>query len=168
MTCNFTYENNISYVNFFNSMREMKISYVKLIFTCECSISDVKYLFRTPRFHVWNFEPVHFTCELSISYANRSQFQLLKEKFWLEFRIAYDWTKLSLIVIKDFKQLHRKIHNRRSGDSYRVKSLKVDNCRDWSQRIQTFRAKAFVRERNVFWTSKLWISLRSVKGVTKL
>ena len=31
----------------------------------------------------------------------------------------------------------------------KVKSSKVDNCRNWSQRIPTFRAKALRRERNV-------------------
>ena len=47
-------EINISYVNCFNSVCEMKISYVKLIFVCEYSISYVKYMF------------VHqdFTCEI--------------------------------------------------------------------------------------------------------
>ena len=45
-----SYEHNISHVNCFNSISEMKIS---------C----VKYLFRMPTFHMWNFEPVHFTCE---------------------------------------------------------------------------------------------------------
>ena len=41
----------------------MKISYVKLIFICEGSISYVKNMFRTPTFEMWNFELVHFTRE---------------------------------------------------------------------------------------------------------
>ena len=32
-----------------------------------------------------------------------------------------------------------------------VKSYKVNNCRNWSQRIPTFRAKALRQERNAFW-----------------
>ena len=47
---NFTYKNNISYVNCFNSICEMKISFVKLIFICESSI--MKCMLRQPRFHV--------------------------------------------------------------------------------------------------------------------
>ena len=53
LTCNFTYGNNISYVNCFNSICEMKILYVKLIFTGECSISYVK-IFQFHVFHTWN------------------------------------------------------------------------------------------------------------------
>ena len=60
-TRNITDKNNISYVNCFNSKRETKFSYVKLIFICESSTSYVKYMFRTPTFHMWNFEPFHYT-----------------------------------------------------------------------------------------------------------
>ena len=38
--------NSISFVNFFSSICEVKISYVKLTFTCESSISCVKCMFR--------------------------------------------------------------------------------------------------------------------------
>ena len=48
----------------------MQTSYVKLIFIREFAIPYVKYLFRTPRFHMRNFESAHFTCELGISYVN--------------------------------------------------------------------------------------------------
>ena len=48
-TCTLTDENNI------------KISYGKLVFIRECSISYVKYMFCIPRFHMWNFQPVQYT-----------------------------------------------------------------------------------------------------------
>ena len=49
------------------------------IFICEDSISYVKFMFRIPRFHTWNFEPVHFTCELGIPYVNRFPFHIWDE-----------------------------------------------------------------------------------------
>ena len=55
----------------------MKISYVKLIFICEGSISYVENMFSKPTFQMWNFELVHFTCELGISYVNRFQFGMV-------------------------------------------------------------------------------------------
>ena len=78
-TCNFTYKN-ISFVNYFNSiMCEMKISNVKFIFGCECSVSYLKFPFRTRRFQMWNFEPAHFTYELGISYAKTLPFHVWNE-----------------------------------------------------------------------------------------
>ena len=59
--CNFTYENNITLVNCFDSIHGIKISYAKSIYICECCILYVKYMFRKPRFHMWNFQLVHFT-----------------------------------------------------------------------------------------------------------
>ena len=55
----------------------MKIWYVKLIFINEGSISYVKNMFSTPTFQMWNFELVHFTCELGFSYVNRFQFSIV-------------------------------------------------------------------------------------------
>ena len=55
----------------------MKIFYVKLIFTCEGSISYVKNMFNTPTFERWNFEPVHFTRKSGISYVNGFQFGMV-------------------------------------------------------------------------------------------
>ena len=54
----------------FKSKCEMKNPYVKLIIICETYISYVKNVFRSSRFHMWNFEPVQFTCELGISCQN--------------------------------------------------------------------------------------------------
>ena len=51
----------------------MKISYVKLIFICEGSISYEKNMFSTPTFQMWNFELFHFTRELGFSYVNMFQ-----------------------------------------------------------------------------------------------
>ena len=45
----------------------MKILYVKLIFMYESTISHVKYIFRILTYHMRNFEPTHFTCEVGIS-----------------------------------------------------------------------------------------------------
>ena len=71
--CNFTgtYEDRISYENCFNSICGMKMSKVKL-------------MFRTPRFHMWNFEPVKFPRELGISYVNRFPFRVWNESFVCE------------------------------------------------------------------------------------
>ena len=44
LSFNFTYQN-ISHANFFNSICEIKISFVKLSFICEYSISCMKYMF---------------------------------------------------------------------------------------------------------------------------
>ena len=55
LTSNFTNENNTSYVNWFNSICELKISSVKLTFICESAISYVKHTFQTPTCHKWNF-----------------------------------------------------------------------------------------------------------------
>ena len=66
-TCNFTFEN-VSYVNCFN-------------FICEMKIWCVLYMFCTPRFLTWNFEPVCFTCELGISYVKMSPFHMWNENF---------------------------------------------------------------------------------------
>ena len=61
----------------------MKISYVKLIFIFEGSISDVKNMFSTPTFQMWNFELVHFIRELGISYVNMFQFGIvMKISYW--------------------------------------------------------------------------------------
>ena len=72
-TWNFKSEINISLVNYFNSIWEIRISKVKLIFICECLISYVKHMFRLPGFQMWDFEPVPFSCGLGISYG-RSYF----------------------------------------------------------------------------------------------
>ena len=63
-TSYFAYENIFHVWKCFISVHEMKISYVKWIFICESSISYVKYMFRKPTFHLWKFEPFHFTYEL--------------------------------------------------------------------------------------------------------
>ena len=52
----------------------MKISYVKLILIREPSVSYVKYILCTLRFHMWNFEPIHFPCELGILYLKAFNF----------------------------------------------------------------------------------------------
>ena len=52
-----------------------------------------------------------------------------------------------------------------------VKSSKVDNCRDWSQRIQTFRAKVLRQRKNrvlKVLCSKRRYSLRSITTVMNL
>ena len=54
ITCNFSHENNISYVICFNSICKVKISDVTLIFICKGSISYVKPI----------FEHQHFTCQI--------------------------------------------------------------------------------------------------------
>ena len=78
------YEKNISFVSCFNTICEMKTSYGKFILIRESSISHVKYMFRTPRFHMWNFEPVRFTCELSISYMKTFPFHMWNGNFTCE------------------------------------------------------------------------------------
>ena len=83
-TLNITYENSISYVNCFNSTWDVKILYVDLIFIHESSISYVKYMFCVPRFHMWNSEPVHFTCELGVSFVKMLPFQMWNENFMCE------------------------------------------------------------------------------------
>ena len=80
-TCNFTYEILFSYVNCLNSICEIKISCVKLIFICWFTIWYVKYTFRTPAFHMWNFKLIHFTYELSISYVETFPFHTWNESF---------------------------------------------------------------------------------------
>ena len=62
----------------------MKISYVKVIFIGEPSISYVKYIFQTPRFPLLKFEPIHFSCELSISYLRMSPFHMWNKNFTCE------------------------------------------------------------------------------------
>ena len=74
-TCTFTYEINVSHVNYFNSTSEMKISCVKSIFICEMHISNttnsyVKFwassfhICKRFLFHMWN---KNFMCEMKIS-----------------------------------------------------------------------------------------------------
>ena len=63
---------------------KMKISHAKLIFIRESAVSYVKFMFRSPRFRMWNFEPVHFTCELGILYVKTSQFHMWNENFVCE------------------------------------------------------------------------------------
>ena len=59
----------------------MKISNVKLIFRGQCSVSYLKFMFRTRRFHMWNFEPGQFTCEVGISYVKMFPFHMWDENF---------------------------------------------------------------------------------------
>ena len=89
--------NNTSYVHCFNSIKEMKISDAKLICICESSISYVKYMFRTLRFHMWNFEPVHFTYKLGFSYMKTFRFHIWSENFTSEnvlFHIFHMWNDM--------------------------------------------------------------------------
>ena len=62
----------------------MKVLYVKLIFICQSSVSYVKYMFCTPRFDMGNFEPVHFTYELDVSYVKTFPFHLWNETYMCE------------------------------------------------------------------------------------
>ena len=55
---------------------EMKISYVALNLIRKSSISRVKCIFLAPKFHMQNFEPDHFTCELAVSYVKMFQFHM--------------------------------------------------------------------------------------------
>ena len=41
-------------------------------------------LFRTPRFHIWNFQPAHFTYELGISNVKPVPFHMRNENFIFE------------------------------------------------------------------------------------
>ena len=75
------YENNNSRANCFILICEMKTSYMKLIFIFEFSISHVKYVFRKQTLHVWNFQSVHFTCCLGISYVKKFLFYMWNENF---------------------------------------------------------------------------------------
>ena len=68
------------------------IPYVKLIFIREPAISCVEYMFRTPTFHTWNYEPVRFTCELVISYVKTSPF--------------YMWMNISKVKMSQFHVFH--------------------------------------------------------------
>ena len=85
-TCNLTYQNNISCANCFSSIREMKTSYMKGIFSCESILPF--HMGRTclmyQHFHVRNFEPSHFTCELRIAYVKTFRFFTLNENFTSE------------------------------------------------------------------------------------
>ena len=82
----------------FNSTCDMKISYVKLIFIYKCPVSYVLHMFRIPRFHMWNFEPVHSTCELAISYVKTFPFHMWNENFMYENvpipYIFHSWTNM--------------------------------------------------------------------------
>lgn len=74
----------------FNSIYERKISYVKLIFICWSSISFMKCILCKPKFHIWNFEPCHFTCKLGDSCMKTFRFHMWKERFHLgKFPIPY-------------------------------------------------------------------------------
>ena len=57
---------------------------MKLISIYECPIPYVKYMFCKPGFHMWNFEPVHLTCDLGISYVKRFLFNTWNENFICE------------------------------------------------------------------------------------
>ena len=83
-TCNFLHENNLSYVSCFNSICEMKISYVKLIFhmwnKClvhkdfKCKILKQFISHMNWVFHMWIGS--RFVCEMKISYVKMSQFHM--------------------------------------------------------------------------------------------
>ena len=66
---------------FQNFMCKIKISWMKLIFICESANSHVKFMFRTPTFHLQNYEPIRFKCELGISYVKTFPFHKWNENF---------------------------------------------------------------------------------------
>ena len=53
-------------------------------FIVECSNSYVIYMVRSPRFHMWNFEPVHYTCEVGISYVKTLPVDMWNDNFMYE------------------------------------------------------------------------------------
>ena len=73
-TYHFTYASTISHAKVFQPVYQMKISYVKLIFKCESSISYVKYASQIPTFHMYDFEPIYFTYYLVSYMLKRSDF----------------------------------------------------------------------------------------------
>ena len=63
-------------------------------FICEnVFISYVKYVSFTPKFHIWNFEPVHFTCELNISCKNVPLHFMCKMKMF-QFHVFHMWNDM--------------------------------------------------------------------------
>ena len=83
-TCNFIHENSLSYVNCFNSICEMKISDVKLIFNMwnkclihkdfKCKILKQFISRMNWVFHMWIGS--RFVCEMKISYVKMFQFHM--------------------------------------------------------------------------------------------
>lgn len=73
-TCNYTFENHITYVNYFNSLCEIKLSYKRLIFISESPISYVKEMFR--KYFTCENVSISCICEIKVSCVEMFQFHM--------------------------------------------------------------------------------------------
>ena len=64
------------------------------------SIPYVKYMFRPFRFHMWNFEPVHFACGFGNSYMKWKFHEWIYLKFHMLF--TSEWREIFVRKVTDF------------------------------------------------------------------